>query len=607
MKPIIIIAIAFVLLVPVSVFAQSEPTLHNLFQQLNKLEKQEKFHSGLRLVEQIIVDYPDNFDAKVLRCVFLLNAEYPSDEVESCLDKVSTTDPDNILILFSYGTIYTQRGDFVKAKEVFWEVWQDHPTNKQAEARYYTILLVMDSNDVDSLNKLKEIYESTKDLRILNNIINFHNERYEFLESEKLLKYAMEIDDKNPITLTNYGAFYALKDNFSSAERYFLEALDEDENDLIILNNLGLLYRDLGDKFESIEHYQSSIGYYTSALDADKENSFAEYGIGYSTIKIQEIKNAEFIFNVGLVVIGVFATGIFTLIGMYVRLQQDKKSSETTKNKDEKEKLIKIILRSEISLVIFSAVLAIPMALIIFSLGLGLDIVKNGDVLNWASMTVEVGIGITVAILILVYELRKNDKFKAQQTKIEKIVEDVNAEQSKISTLVKDVKKIELKQDKRESEKVDTENRFYKLNLLPNIQSLMSPIQQSMSSKWSLEEDEEKDHAKYNQNIKLHLEEYGYWADRIININSNTYVPPEIRDSVRLLVHQAIKPISFNYHVFEDDFLEKTVFNYVLKILESNYIKNDLELDVKNTCANIMQQINGMKTIRDQFREISKS
>jgi len=582
----------FILFPIINVFAQSNNNIDELFEQLEEMEKEKKYHSGLRLLDEIIKKFPDNYDAKSRQCNFLLNAEYPLEDVQKCLDQISPQDPTNLLNMLTYGALYYHIGEYEKAKNQFSKILEIHPNNIRAQSLYYSISFLLEPDNEEYLKQLTELFESTNDLSTLSNLIKFLNDKGSFEQSKKFLDLAFEIDKNNPDLLTHMGVWYAKQSDFQNAERFFKKSLDEDENNLTTLNNLGLLYRELGDKFNDIKYYQLSIGYYESVLKLDEHNTFAKNGLDYSQQRIFEINRNDFYFKVGLMVVGVLATAIGIIITMHVQYNKDKITHKVTRDEKEKEKLQKRLITSRISIILFTGLLSIPMILIAVILIFGIPSTEGWDVANWAAMVVEVGIGITVAIIILSYELSKHDENKELQ--------------GEIANIISDVKKIEEKQDKKESEKSDVENRFYKLDLLPNIESLLMAIHFTLVAKKNFDKGllEEKD---FEKTIKGQYDEFGYWADRITNINSNTCVPPDIRNIVRMMLHQSIKPITFSGIAFVDDFLERTVFYYVDKIVDSDYIKNDSDANVKQYRLHILQNKQSIVDLRNEFRNESGS
>ncbi len=590
------------LLLPIGyTFAQSESTIDELFQQLEELEKQEKYHSGLRLVQQFIEDYPENLDAKALECSLLLNAKYPTEDVQNCLENIPSQLANSSLVLLTTGSLYANLGDYEDARDQFKKVVELYPNNKYAEALYYTNLLILDTGNAEYLDKLKEIYESTNDLRILQNIIIFLNDREEFTEAELLLKYALEVDPENSNFLISMGVWNAKQGKLLEAEKDFLSALDKEKDNVTLFNNLGLLYLELGDETNNIEFYKKSTTFYQSVLQLDPDNDYALNGVenaqnkqGYSYQRIFEIIN----YQLGAVIITSFAIAIVMLYSLYRRYQNLQKLDYESRQKENK---IKLILSYKMFFVIGSGLLSIPITLYLVSFAYTIPIKGGFDLTNWASLTVELAIGVTIAVVILVYELSKNKKFHDQQLEIEKVVSDINKEQVNISNIIRDVKQIEIKQDKRESGKSDTENKFYKLDLLPNLSSLLLPIFQVLMHRQSFEQGLESDE-EFKKNVKSMYDEFGYWADRITNINSNTYVPPEIRNTVRMLLHQAIKPITYSESAFVEDFLEKTVFYYVDKIIDSDYIKNDQDESVKDFRAHVVQSRQSIFESREEYK-----
>lgn len=132
----------------------------------------------------------------------------------------------------------------------------------------------------------------------------------------------------------------------------------------------------------------------------------------------------------------------------------------------------------------------------------------------------------------------------------------------------------------RERNKSIRENSHYKISLLHDLEGMLGEIFKAVHISIRRENGDISD----NDHITLQdsVESFTYWASRISNINSNVYVPPEIRDIVSMFLHQGIKPITFNGTAAMKQFTQTTVFDLIDRITESPYMMHDKDRNVQH-------------------------
>ena len=101
--------------------------------------------------------------------------------------------------------------------------------------------------------------------------------------------------------------------------------------------------------------------------------------------------------------------------------------------------------------------------------------------------------------------------------------------------------------------------------------------------------------------FQLKKKDFQYWADRITSINSNTYVPADIRSTVSMLLHQGIKPIITPSLALQGDYLEKTFTNILNKILNSDYMVEKGESYIKERLESLKKSRDLIFKLRDEF------
>jgi len=142
------------------------------------------------------------------------------------------------------------------------------------------------------------------------------------------------------------------------------------------------------------------------------------------------------------------------------------------------------------------------------------------------------------------------------------------------------------------------ENYVYKIQLLTNLESALHSIWNVLFYAKSNSVDETND--KLRTVIKQSEEDFQYWTSRINLANQNTYVPPKIRDLVSMLIHQGVKAIyDPNMAIEYPDFLDRVVFLYLDKIIDSKYMAQSDETvdhflnmvkESRNSLANLIMK-----------------
>jgi hypothetical protein len=182
-------------------------------------------------------------------------------------------------------------------------------------------------------------------------------------------------------------------------------------------------------------------------------------------------------------------------------------------------------------------------------------------------------VGVGIAMLIAnVHIKRQEDDKKFLKNSIDKT-------ENRIKGTLGEIKEIVDKEHLDKKIKTEQENRIYKISLLHDLSGIIMAIYQTVHY---FKTRGEQDIENLQKVIKSNSETFQYWADRITSINSNTYVPADIRSTVSMFLHQGIKPISWPDSALDYNFLQTTVLNDLDRILDSDYMKNDQDPSVKH-------------------------
>lgn len=458
-----------------TIFAQTEPTLNELFSQIKELEKEEKYYMGLDLIEKILEIDPTNLEAQGIRCTFLLNTDSPPEQIKVCINNVLLQDPHNFLSMLNLGVLYANIGDYEKAKDEFERILEIYPNNIQAESRFYTISLVLDPSDEEYFQKLEKLFKQTQDIKILNNIIKFRNDNNQFVESKQLWNIALELDPKNPNTLGHVGVWYAKQGDFQNAERYFLHALNENPEDITTLNNIALVYRDLGDKFFEKKYYHTAIGYYESVLRLESNNVWAQNGIEHSQKQlngIEYVETLQFFTNIGIATIVALVS--FTVYYTYRKYRNSEISLQSETTESIKDKIRRKISHSKLFIVAYSGGMSIVLVLVLVPIFSEWEWLtpEDDDVSNWVTVTAELGFAAIIAGLVWIYDSSKQKQFDEQQKKTKELVDGIHKMETTQLELETKLFKIIEEQEKSQKERV----RWTYLGLIGKLEFLKTTI-----------------------------------------------------------------------------------------------------------------------------------
>ena len=454
------IIICSIFIIPIQAEVSEEDG--KLFADAIQLLKEKKFQSALIKTQQFLNSNPDNFEAKSNECSILLELKRLS-EAEECLVEVLAKNPEDTMNSMNLGVLYLLQKNYNASKTQLSVAHQLDPDNITTYANLLAARVLVGEDIEQIIQEHEEIL--TKDefnVQVLTNLAKILTDKQEFDKAKYFIDRAYEINSEDVNVLEQLGVWYALQGDFQNAENYFLRAYNIDSENISVLNNLGLLYRERGDKFNDISMYYNSIGYYQSVLLLEPDNVFANIGVTYSEQKIQELYQ-KFYFQIYLIVILGLSVSVVTIFLWIRDLKKLEKDFQTLKDYKGKEKLRKKIIYTKIVTTVLSGILTIASAIIIISLIAKIPLNNGWDMANWTSTIVEIGIGVMIAVVILVYELSKHEQFGEEQHQIKDLISSTNSlttefqnQQKEVNNLIKNIENYVTNNENR-----DKKNREY--------------------------------------------------------------------------------------------------------------------------------------------------
>lgn len=203
-----------------------------------------------------------------------------------------------------------------------------------------------------------------------------------------------------------------------------------------------------------------------------------------------------------------------------------------------------------------------------------------------------IGVAITMLVASVQLKLQDNDKKFLKNS--------IDGTETRINETLSHVKEIVDKEHLDKKIKTEEENRIYKISLLHDLSGIIMAIYQTLNDEQAKTDENKVIKPDMKKIIEFHAEEYRYWSERISVINTNTYVPAEIRDTVSILLHEGIKPIYSPSFALKYDFLEKVFLNHLDKILGSDYVLKDNDASVQHYLKSIQTSRDLLLTLKSK-------
>lgn len=278
--------------------------------------------------------------------------------------------------------------------------------------------------------------------------------------TKKALEKIIQFLEENPDSFeakTNECAYLIKLKRLDDATHCLEITLSKYPNDVDNIINRGTIYALRGDESNSIEQYKKSIELYMHVLDIEHDNKFASKGIEYSNGKLIEILELK----TGSIIVAVLVVVLTTIIGYYFRYKKLLEIQKTEQVPKTREKRIKDILFHKIVIIFLTGLISIPILLFIISFRYKVQIIIGSDIANWVATVTEVVVGVTVAAIILSYELSKQTDFEVQQRSISEQTSKIDIQTGNIKDIVTTVNNIlKTEKEQRESKKKHEEKEI---------------------------------------------------------------------------------------------------------------------------------------------------
>jgi len=168
----------------------------------------------------------------------------------------------------AYGVLLLKEGSFTSAKEIFTNLLESnlkHDIKQMCKLNLALCLWKLGNID-GAIELLWEVHKAFRNSKVYGSLGYLLIEKGDM---EKAMKYnleAMEYDDKDPIILDNMGQLHYRKGEMDKAEEYFKKAIECNPKQVDSLFYLGCIAVKRGNNEEGIQYFDQALACRFSAL-----------------------------------------------------------------------------------------------------------------------------------------------------------------------------------------------------------------------------------------------------------------------------------------------------------------------------------------------------
>ena len=171
------------------------------------------------------------------------------DEALKWYKKAEEKDVTNPNYQMAYGVLMLRSGQFEKARELFNKLLVFFPRNQavKTNAKINLALTHWKMGDLDTaVDSMTEIHGKLKNSRTYGTLGYLLVETGDYEKALQFNKEALDYDDTDPVVLDNLGQAYYRMGDMDKAFEYFKKAQEQKEDQAVTLYYLGILYQQRG-------------------------------------------------------------------------------------------------------------------------------------------------------------------------------------------------------------------------------------------------------------------------------------------------------------------------------------------------------------------------
>jgi len=169
-----------------------------------------------------------------------------------------------------YGLGLLRAGDFAGAKEIFSRILLSKaPDTIRSHAKYNQGLVYWKLGRIeDAHDSMEEAFQKTPSAKSYGALGYFKILRGDLADALKFNEKALAYDDEDPVILDNLGMVYYEMGDQDQALAYFLKAEEQKSNQVSTLFNLGRIYRERGETALAREKLEEALDCTITPLSA---------------------------------------------------------------------------------------------------------------------------------------------------------------------------------------------------------------------------------------------------------------------------------------------------------------------------------------------------
>jgi tetratricopeptide (TPR) repeat protein len=165
-------------------------------------------------------------------------------------------------VQMAYGVLLMREGEFEKAIKVFNKIliFFPHKEKIKNNAKINLSMAYWKTGDMDAaIDRITEMHEKLKNSRTYETLGYFLIEKGDIEEALKFNLEALEYDDTDAVILDNLGQTYYRMGETDKAFTYFKKALTEKEDLLDALYHVAAIYQQRGQAEEARKYYKKAL------------------------------------------------------------------------------------------------------------------------------------------------------------------------------------------------------------------------------------------------------------------------------------------------------------------------------------------------------------
>lgn len=192
-----------------------------------------------------------------------------NDKAMSWYKKAEKNDVTSPSFQMAYGVLLLRSGYFEEAKRIFEKMLVFYPKNENVKinAKINLALVYWKLGELDTaIERMQELHNKLKNSNTYGTLGYFLVEKGDYEEALKFNMDALDYDDTDSVVLDNIGQIYYRQGDIDKAFTYFQKAHEQKEDQVVTLYYLAEIYKQRGELDKARELLESALKCNISAL-----------------------------------------------------------------------------------------------------------------------------------------------------------------------------------------------------------------------------------------------------------------------------------------------------------------------------------------------------